>query len=183
MTGGRAPIVSPHIRVRHPDDFMIGPGSVIDDYSYFSTRVRVGTGSHIAAGCTIAGGRAHLFSLGDFSSLSAGVRVWCSSNDYARDLICITPEGLSDADLGVEPLEGDVLLADYTGVGANAVIMPGNTVPEGVAIGALSFVPARYAFEPWTLYAGIPVRPLASRDRPRILHQAALARAALEASG
>jgi len=44
------PIVSPHVRIRHPEYFEIGEYSIVDDFSYFSTRVRIGRCSHIASG-------------------------------------------------------------------------------------------------------------------------------------
>jgi acetyltransferase-like isoleucine patch superfamily enzyme len=159
-------IVSPNVRIRVPEHFHVGEDSVVDDYCYFSTRVRIGRGSHIANNCSVAGGPEWQFVLGDFSSLSAGVRVWCASNDFARDVIAITSEEIGD-----EQIRGDVTIGDFTGVGANAVIMPRTEVPEGVAIGALSFVPPAYDFEPWTVYAGIPVRPVAHRDRDRVMRQ------------
>lgn len=156
-------IISPNIRARAA--LTVGEGSIIDDYCYFSTRVIVGRGSHIANNCTIAGGSLYLFTLGDYSSVSAGVRIWCSSNDFVNDLIAI---GVED-----DPtICGDVALGDYSGVGANAVVMPDNDIPEGVAIGALSFVPASYAFAPWTVYAGVPIRPIKARNRERVLRQA-----------
>ena len=165
------PIISPNIRVRVPDHFEVGEHSVVDDYCYFSTRVRIGMWSHVANGCSIAGGEAHLFALGDLSSLSAGVRIWCSSNDFVRDIVTITPPGVGD-----EPIAGDVVIGSYTGVGANAVVMPRNEVPDGVTIGALSFVPPDFAFEPWTVYAGVPIRPVATRNRGRVLRQAEMIR-------
>src|ERR1051326_6998037 len=88
------PIISTNIRVRYPEHFVIGEGSIVDDFSYFSTKVRVGRYSHIASCCTIAGGRAYQFSFGDYSSVSAGVRIWCSSNDYVNDLVMIAPTGI-----------------------------------------------------------------------------------------
>jgi len=172
------PIVSPRCRIRHPRSFQVGRGSIVDDFCYFSTRVEVGVCSHIAAGCTVAGGRRFLFRLGDCSSLSSGVRVWCSSNNFRADLVMIPPPGV-ELD-GLEPVEGDVVLADYTGVGANAVIMPDNHIPEGTVIGALSFVPPRARLKPWTVYAGIPVRAVGRRNRARVLRQAAQVRAWLK---
>lgn len=68
-------------------------------------------------------------------------------------------------------LQGDVTLDNYTGVGANSVVLPDNFIPEGVAIGALSLVPTRFAFEAWTLYAGIPIRKIKKRNRSKILNQ------------
>ena len=67
------PLVSPNVRIRHPDLFEIGEHSIVDDFCYFSTRVRIGVCSHIASGCSIAGGRARQFTLGDYCSLSSGV--------------------------------------------------------------------------------------------------------------
>lgn len=158
-------IVSPNIRVRVPDGFEVGEGSIVDDFCYFSTRVRIGRNSHVANNCSVAGGAEYLFTLGDWSSLSAGVRVWCSSNDFVNDLIAITH------DLGDEPVSGDVTLGNFTGVGANSVVMPRNEIPEGSAIGALSFVPAGFDFEPWTVYAGVPIRPVAKRNRENVMRQ------------
>jgi acetyltransferase-like isoleucine patch superfamily enzyme len=169
-----APIISPNIRVRVPDHFHVGDDTVIDDYCYFATRIRIGRGSHIANNCSIAGGRDRLFSLGDFSSLSAGVRVWCRSNDFRNDLIALTGD-----DVGDIPVEGDVTIGDYTGVGANSVVMPNNVIPEGVAVGALSFVPTAFAFEPWVVYAGVPIRAVSSRNRDRVLEQVEQARMSL----
>ena len=85
------PIISQNIRIRYPDCFEVGQFSIVDDYCYFSTRVKIGFYSHVANNCSVGGGRERLFVLGDFSSLSAGVRVWCSSNDFANDLVTVIP--------------------------------------------------------------------------------------------
>jgi acetyltransferase-like isoleucine patch superfamily enzyme len=170
-----APIISPQCRIRHPELFHVGEGSIIDDFSYFSTQVRVGRYSHIASGCSIAGGRERLFTLGDYSSLSSGVKVWCASDDFVRDLVTIIPSGAPP--IKENFIIGDVTLGPMTAIGANSVIMPQNTLPEGVAVGALSFVPPNFPFEAWTVYAGTPIRRLKARDRDSVLRQ----RDALEA--
>ena len=85
------PIISANIRVRVPDHFVVGEGSIVDDYCYFSTRIVVGRYSHVAAGCHVGGGAARTFRLGDFSSLSAGVKVWCTSDDFVNDVVMIMP--------------------------------------------------------------------------------------------
>ena len=163
------PIISPNIRVRYPEFFEVGDHSIIDDYCYFAARVCIGISCHIASGCSIAGGMHFSFEMGDFSSLSSGVKIWCASNDFVNDLVIINPPGLDLT--SASPAEGDVSLGHYTGVGANSVIMPQNKIPEGTAIGALSFVPPAYAFEPWSVYAGIPVRLIGKRNREKILKQ------------
>ncbi|MDO8945056.1 MAG: glycosyltransferase, partial [Desulfobacterales bacterium] len=51
--------------------------------------------------------------------------------------------------------------------GANAVIMPGVTIGEGAAIGACSLV--RHDCQPWTIYAGVPARPIGKRSAETII--------------
>jgi acetyltransferase-like isoleucine patch superfamily enzyme len=162
------PIISANIRVRVPDHFVIGEGSIVDDYCYFSTRVEVGRCSHIAASCHVGGGSARTFRLGDFSSLSAGVKIWCSSDDFVNDVVMIMPPGI---DVKEHVITGDVTFGRCTAVGSNAVVMPDNQIPEGTVIGALSFVPPRFQFEPWTVYAGTPIRPIRPRNKSRVLAQ------------
>ena len=140
--------ISPHIRVRHPEYFALGEFPIVDDFCYFSTRVRIGRCSHVASGCSVAGGFARPFDLGDFSSLSSGVKVWCMSDDFVHDLVTIIPPGVGP--IKEHLISGDVTIANYTAVGSNSVIMPGNHIPEGTVIGALSFVPAAYDFQPWS---------------------------------
>ncbi len=165
----RKPIISDNIRLRYPDSFEAQEGAIIDDFCYFSTRVKIGRYSHVASSCSVAGGKQGLFVLGDYSSLSSGVKVWCSSNDFTRDMVTIIPDGFDDVQH--HAIYGDVIMDRLTGVGANSVIMPNNHLPEGVVIGALSFVPTEYKFEPWMVYAGVPLRPVKSRDRESVLKQ------------
>lgn len=163
------PIVSKSCRIRYPEHFRVGEYSVVDDYSYFSTRVEVGRFSHIAACCTVAGGRDRTFRLGDYSSVSSGARIFCRSNDFVNDLVVLLPAG---ADIGDKPIAGDVSIGDMCGVGANTVIMPGNAIPDGTVVGAMSFVPAGYKFKPWSVYGGSPIRLLGRRNKARVLRQA-----------
>jgi acetyltransferase-like isoleucine patch superfamily enzyme len=175
------PILSANIRVRVPDHFAVAEGAIVDDYCYFSTRVEIGRWSHVAAGCHVAGGPARTFRLGDFSSLSAGVKIWCTSDDFVNDVVMILPPGLDDVKEHL--VEGDVTLGRCTAVGSNSVVMPDNVVPEGTVIGALSFVPPRFAFEPWSVYAGTPVRRVRARNRDAVLAQVAKIEAHLARHG
>src|SRR5687767_429404 len=159
------PIISPNIRVRYPDLFEIGEDSIVDDFSYFSARIRVGRGSHLASRLTIGGGTEHQFVLGDYSGIAAGTCIYLSSSDYVRGLI--TPAARS------MDIHGDVIFGNYTGIGCNSMVMPDNHIPEGTAIGALSFVPPRFPFRPWTVYAGNPLRPVRVRDQASVLRQLA----------
>lgn len=169
MADARAPIISPNIRLRYPEGLEVGEGSIVDDFCYISTRVRIGRFSHVASGCTIGGGRDGLFELGDFSSVSAGVRIWCSSDDFARDMVTIIPAGFPPIKENL--IAGDVTFGNLTAVGANSVVMPGVRVPEGTVIGAMSFVAPHQELEPWMVYAGVPAKAIEPRHRDSVLRQ------------
>ena len=172
-------IVSPNSRIRHPAHFVIGEDSIVDDYCYFSTKVRIGRCTHIASGCSVAGGLAMQFEIGDFCSLSSGVKIWCTSNDFVNDVVVLLPPEAEDVKPNMS--QGNVTFGNYTAAGSNSVVMPGNQIPEGTVIGALSFVPANFAFEPWSVYAGAPIRFIRPRNRENVLDQVSRIEARLAA--
>ncbi|MBZ5636446.1 MAG: hypothetical protein LAO55_25260 [Acidobacteriia bacterium] len=163
------PIISPNTRIRHLEHFVAGEDSIVDDYCYFSTKVRIGRCTHIASGCSVAGGADMQFEIGHFCSLSSGVKVWCTSDDFVNDLVTIIPDGIGQVKTHL--IRGNVSLDDYTAVGSNSVLMPDNHVPEGTVIGALSFVPVSFEFRPWSVYAGIPIRLIRPRNRESVMEQ------------
>jgi len=118
---------------------------------------------------SVAGGPARLFTLGDYSSVSSGVKIWCASDDFVNDVVTIIPDGVGR--IKDHLITGDVTIGNMCAVGANSVIMPDNEIPEGVAIGSLSFVPAGFRFKPWSVYAGIPIRFIKKRKRANVLRQ------------
>lgn len=164
------PIISPNVRIRHPEHFDVGAFSIIDDYSYYSTKVKIGLCSHMAANCTVGGGLEFTFTVGDFCSVSSGVRIWCTSDDFVNDLVTILPPGAAAFKKSL--LRGNVSLGNFTAIGSNTVVLPDNKIPEGAVIGALSFVPFHFEFEPWTVYAGNPLRKIKARNREQVLSQA-----------
>jgi galactoside O-acetyltransferase len=163
------PIISPNIRIRHIEDFLVGEYSIVDDYCYFSTKVKIGKCSHIASGCSVAGGKERLFILGDYCSLSSGVKIWCTSDDFTNDIVTIIPPDFGE--IKNHLIIGDVIIGNLCAVGSNSVIMPNNSIPEGTIIGALSFVPVNFKFEPWGVYAGIPIRFIKYRNKENVMKQ------------
>jgi acetyltransferase-like isoleucine patch superfamily enzyme len=166
------PIISKNIRIRYPEHFKIGENSIIDDFCYFSTRVEIGDFSHIATGVSVAGGVRVLFKLGSFGGVSAGARIWCTTDDFVNDIVTVLPAWLeAGGPIKENQISGDVIMDDFTVVGSNAVVMPRNHIPEGTMIGALSFVPTDFDFQPWSVYAGIPVRFVKPRNKANVIRQ------------
>lgn len=164
-------------KIKHGKDFVLGKSAVIkrpelievgdnvriSEFCYVSSACKIGSNCEIAVGASIAGGAGkHTFTMGDYSSLAAGVRIWLSSNDYVNDLVAHNVPF-------VKEIEGDITMGKYTGIGSNSVVMPNNHIPEGVSIGALSFVPSNFPFKPWTVYAGSPIQEIKPRNKENIL--------------
>lgn len=170
------PIISKNCRYRlgFPNetlDFIIGNDSIIDDYSYFSTRVEIGMFSHIASNVTIAGGRDVKFTCGSFGGLASGVRVFCASDNFIHDIGNVLPENMSHIKNSV--ISGDIILEDYVTVGANSVIMPKTHIPIGTMIGAMSFVSGVMELKPWSVYVtkNGRLRKIADRNKDNVLRQ------------
>lgn len=153
---GKDAIVSQMIRVRGALE--VGDHCIIDDFCYFAADVTLGEYVHISHGVTILGGGLRC-TIGDFTAIGPGVRISCAADDYDGGIAGpkIPPEFKG------RPAKGDVRIGRHCVIGANAVILPGTVIPDGVAIGALSLVRAKDTLEPYGLYAGCPVRLLRSR--------------------
>ena len=58
----------------------------------------------------------------------------------------------------------------FANIGTNAVILPGVKLAEGTVVGACSLVTRNT--EPWTVYHGIPAKPVKERRRDKMLAMA-----------
>jgi dTDP-4-amino-4,6-dideoxy-D-glucose acyltransferase len=132
----------------------------IDDFCVLSAGeegMRIGSYVHIACYCSLIG-KARI-ELDDFSGLSARVAVYSSSDDYSG-------AGLTNPTVPSEyrrVTDAPVRIGRHVIVGAGAVILPGVTIGEGAAVGALALV--NHSLDPFTIYSGVPARRVGSRSR------------------
>ena len=148
MKSGKNFTLGEYVIIKKPDLVEVGDNVRISDFCRISSACEIGSDCEIATGTYISGG---------------DVRTWLSSNDYVNELITHSVPN-------VKEIQGNVTMEKYTGIGTNSVIMPDNHIPEGVSIGALSFVPSNFKFEPWTVYAGRPIRAIKKRNRENVLN-------------
>jgi galactoside O-acetyltransferase len=137
--------IGSHVRI-DPDVVLVATGPLA-----------IGCYTHIAPSVYVAA-RAG-FEMKDFANISHGARIYTINDDYSgRNLMGPTvPEELTNVSFGA------VLLEAFANVGAGAIILPGVTMGEGSVLGALSL--ASKSLEPWTIYGGIPARPIKTRHR------------------
>lgn len=132
----------------------------IDDFCVLAAGVggiELGKYVHIAVGSSLIG--AGKITLSDFSGLSSRVSIYSSSDDYSG--ATMTNPTVPRAYTGVT--HADVFLGRHVIVGSGSVILPGITLEEGVAVGALSLV--NKSCMAFGIYSGNPARRISERKR------------------
>ena len=132
----------------------------IDDFCVLSAGaggIEIGNYIHVAAACTLIG--AEKISLRDYSNLSSRVAIYSSSDDYSGATMTnpMVPAELTGVKHAPVTLESHVI------VGCGSVVLPGVTLEEGVAVGALSVI--RRSCAAFGIYSGNPARRVAERKR------------------
>lgn len=138
----------------------LGQNVRVDDFCVLSAGaggINIGHHVHIAVYSSLIG--AGKITLSDFCNLSARVSVYSSSDDYSG--ATMTNPTVPSAYTGVT--HADVFLGKHVIVGCGSVILPGVTLQEGVAVGALSLISSNC--EAFGIYAGNPARRVNERQR------------------
>ncbi len=155
---GRHVRISRNAVIYSPELLTAGDNVRIDDFVTISGRVSLGNYVHIAQGCGLYGGQQGIF-MEDFSGLSARVLVYAESNDYSGEHM--TNPTVPDEYSG--DIESKVVLGRHAVAGCASVILPGASMGEGSALGAMSL--AVKQLDAWGIYAGIPARRIKERKK------------------
>lgn len=135
-----------HVRI---DDFCVlsaGTGGIV-----------IGQHVHVAVYASLIG--AGKITLDDFCNISSRVSIYSSSDDYSG--ATMTNPTVPSQYTGVT--HADVFLGRHVIVGSGSVLLPGITLEDGVAIGALSLVTKDC--RAFGIYAGNPARRISERKR------------------
>lgn len=142
------------------ENIEIGSNVRIDGYSTLAAvggYIRIGSYVHIGGYCFLSGGAG--ITLEHFSGLSQGVRLYSKTDDYSG--ACMTnptvPEEFTACIARPIHLERHVI------VGSGSIVLPGVTIGEGAAVGALTLVNKTLA--EWSVYAGSPAKRIKSRSK------------------
>lgn len=149
----------------------IGSHVRIDDYvviSAASGSLELGSYIHIAAGAYLgcAGG----ITLGDFTAISHGTKVYSASDDYSGAALTNPTVPKKYLKVDVAP----VVLCRHAIIGAGSIVLPGSTIAEGTAVGAMSLIKRGFQCAPWAVYFGSPARKIANRSKLMLEAEAAL---------
>lgn len=138
----------------------LGNNVRIDDYCVLAAGeggISIGDYVHIAVGSSLIG--AGKITMSDFSGLSSRVSIYSSSDDYSGAAMTnpTVPSQFTNV------THADVFVGRHVIVGSGSVILPGVTLEEGVAIGALSLVQKNC--RAFGIYFGSPAKLVKERKR------------------
>ena len=165
---GEDVFINANVEIRRPHLVSVGNHVAIDSGFYITTKAEIGDYIHIAPYVAVIVGSNGFLKMGNFTNFSVGGRIICGSDEFLGEGL-ITAPGIPKQyrdNLKVEP----VVFKDFANTGANVVIFPGVTLGEGSVIGACSLV--TQDTEPWTLYVGIPAKPIKKRPKEKMLQYA-----------
>ena len=154
--------ISEHATFYNRAKIYLGNNVRIDDFCVLSAGaggIYIGDYVHIAVYASLIGGGR--ITLSDFSNISSRNSIYSSNDDYSG--ATLTNPTVPDRYKNVR--NADVFLGRHVIVGSGCVVLPGVTLEDGVAIGALSLVTKDC--EAFSVYAGNPLRRI--RDRKRDL--------------
>jgi galactoside O-acetyltransferase len=139
------------------DLISLGNNVRIDDFCILSGDISIGSYVHISA-YTALFGKAGI-TLDDFVSISSRVNIYSVNDDYSGEHLTnpTVPEELTNIS------EKPVYIQKHVIIGAGSIVLPGVTIHEGAAVGALSLV--KKSLDPWIIYAGIPCKFIKNRKR------------------
>ena len=152
--------ISEHVTFYNPARIFLGNNVRIDDFCVLSAGaggIYIGDYVHIAVYTSLIG--AGRITLSDFSNISSRNCIYSSNDDYSG--ATLTNPTVPDRYKNVR--HADVFLGRHVIVGSGCVILPGVTLEDGVAIGALSLVAKNC--EAFGVYAGNPLRRIKDRKR------------------
>jgi acetyltransferase-like isoleucine patch superfamily enzyme len=161
---GRNVKVSRLASIHRPEEISVGDNSRIDDFCAISGKVTIGRNVHIAVHCSIVASEDEL-TMGDFSGLAFGCRLFTSSDDYSGR--SLTNPTIPRQYKSIQ--NGAILLGKHVIIGTNSVVFPGVEIAEGCSIGAMTLVTKSTL--PWGIYAGNPARRIKERRKDLLIHE------------
>lgn len=154
--------ISDKASIYNCDEIEIGDNSRIDDFCVLSGKIKIGRNVHITPTCLVAGGEKGI-TFEDFTTIAYGVQVFTQSDDYSGK----TMTNSTIPKKYKEEIKEQVILKEFSIVGAGSIIMPGVTLEEGSSIGSMTLVTK--STKPWGIYVGTPAKRVKERSRDLLI--------------
>lgn len=156
---GNNVLISDKASIYGADRISIGNNVRIDDFCILSAgnEITIGSWVHIACYASLIG--RDLIEINDFCSIAARVNILSSCDDFSGEFM-VNP-CVPDKYLNVR--HSAVVMQKHSVIGVGTIVLPGVSIGQGAAIGALSFV--RHSIPEFQIWAGNPLRFIKERKR------------------
>lgn len=157
---GENVLISDKSSIYNAKNIEIGSNVRIDDFCIISAGdggIKIGNYIHIACYAHLIGSGKII--LEDHVQVSGKVSIYSSSDDFSGNYLIgpTVPKQYTNVK------HMDVHLKKYVVLGCNVVVLPGVTLEEGCAVGALSLV--NKSLESYKMYVGSPIRYIKDRSK------------------
>ena len=150
----------------NPSEIFLGDRVRIDPFTFVTTKLITGNNIQICAFSMLGGGQQHTITLGEFSFVGFGSKLFCASEDYSG---C---DGPVNEFWGSNKIyRGDIIFKDFSGVASDVMVFPDVTLPQGCLIGAKALLHTKAALrlKPWSVWWGDPLSYMKMRSKDNIL--------------
>ena len=164
---GEDVLISRYARLYSPENISLGSHVRIDDFCILSGHITLGSHIHISAYCALHGAMG--ITMYDYTGISAQSIIYSAMDDFSGEYLI----GPMSPNCTTNVQGGEVVLERFVQIGAQCLVFPNIRMSEGSVLGAksmLKFSPSPsqekgWKSKKWTIYAGIPARPIKSREK------------------
>ncbi len=139
---------------------VMGNNVRVDDFCILVGDIEIHSYIHIGAFCGLHASQGGRIVFEDFSGISSNVNIYASSDSFEGEY-CTARPGLPDE--CIKTVCSEVRLGKYSQIGTGSTVIPGGSLGEGTAVGAMSLVNKQ--LESWSIYAGVPCCYLKKRSQ------------------
>jgi len=155
---GQNVLISDKCSIYNPGNIEIGSNVRIDDFCILSAGkggIKLGNYIHIACYAHLIGGGSIIAE--DHVQISGKVSIYSSSDDFSGDYLVGPTVPVEYSNVRHQTVH----LKKYVVLGCNVVVLPGVTIEEGTAVGALSLVSKD--LPGYGIYGGNPIKLIKDR--------------------
>ncbi|RAV22064.1 acyltransferase [Paenibacillus contaminans] len=155
---GKNVLISRKTSIYGAKDMLIGDDVRIDDFCILSGKINIGNYIHIGTYTALYGGDKGIV-IEDFANISSRVSIYSIGDDFSGETMTnpTIPENYKQV------TRERVIIQKHVMIGCGSVVLPGTTLKEGSAFGALSLV--NKDPNEWSINVGIPFREIKKRSR------------------
>ena len=164
---GRNVFIGHNVIFTNPKNVHLGDNVRIDPFTLITTGLKTGSNVQICSHAVLGGGSQHTVTMGDWSFIGYGSKLFCGSEDYTGEHGPVNDFWGSN-----KVYHGDISIGNYSGIASDVILMPGVNLPDGCNIGLKSVVWAKDELKPYSIYFGNPLKFHKNRDKDAILRLA-----------